>query len=215
MGCLDSGRVRATGRCRHWDRDVLGGTNARRWLEGVVELPGDHAGKPEGPKIPEKNRLEGTVSALRPGEMVWAFTASAEDRTQIYPLFGPYPVKDGEWACPYSFIGEEEGEPVDKKSKHVIWVAVITDSEAAGAVQALGKPSKPYIESAAQEPPHVEDAIDSEIFFGDWGCSRSGRSGRLQGAGTSGVEDGGRRVARDWSEAAPFSRCALGSHGGR
>jgi len=122
--------------------------------------------KPEGPKIPEKNRLEGTVSALRGGEMVWAFTASAEDRTQIYPLFGPCPVKDGEWACPYSFIGEEEGEPVDKKSKHVIWVAVITDLQAASAVQALGKQSERYIEeSAAQEPPHVDDAIESKIFL--------------------------------------------------
>src|SRR3954468_10308791 len=100
-----------------WDAWILGGsallaavvTGAATYFvgptrgdtpKGLPDSPTIELKRPKGPTIPEKNRLEGTVSELRAGESVWAFTAAAEDQTQIYPLFGPCPVEKGEWVCP-------------------------------------------------------------------------------------------------------------------
>lgn len=118
--------------------------------------------QPEGPKIPFRNRLEGTVSELRAGESVWTFTAKAESPAMIFPFPGPCPVNNGRWTCHDADVGRQQSEG----GNFIIWAVVVTDAQAARAVRVFRKgKGEAYIEeSVSKEPPHIGDALDSKTF---------------------------------------------------
>lgn len=136
--------------------------------------PSERGGSPESSKPrmiklaepkrstrPERNEFKGTVSGLQAGETVWLFHAGTEDLTEIYPFNGPCPVTDGQWTCPVAYIGE----PQDDR-EFIVWVAVLNDEQAAGAVRAISRfsPERFIKVTGDMGPPHMGKAIDSETF---------------------------------------------------
>lgn len=100
--------------------------------------------------------LEGDVSGLQPGEMVWTFNQPADNPEAVtYPNSGPCVVDydHKRWKCSHIYIGAPPG-----RGGYRIWAAVVNERQAFDIVIAL---RSPRISIQGDEPPHVLNAIAS------------------------------------------------------
>lgn len=100
--------------------------------------------------------LEGDISGLQPGEMVWTFNQPTDSPgAAIYPNSGPCVVDydHKRWKCSRIYIGA----PSDHGGFRV-WAAVVNERQAFDTVEAL---RRPQINLQGDEPTHVLNAIAS------------------------------------------------------
>lgn len=100
--------------------------------------------------------LEGDVSGLQPGEMVWTFNQPTDNPAAVvYPNSGPCVVDydHKRWRCSRTYIGA----PADRGGFR-IWAAVVNEEQAFETVEALRRPQTSL---QGDEPPHILNAIAS------------------------------------------------------
>jgi hypothetical protein len=87
------------------------------------------------------NNLNGSVSNLKNGQLVWVFNEPLKDNKShdIYPNVGPCPVSRGTWTCNPIYIGSGPlpNNPKNGQGPYKIWVAVVSEQDAYDIVNHL------------------------------------------------------------------------------
>lgn len=85
--------------------------------------------------------ISGSVSGLKPGQMVWTFNepynSQGNPSGSYFPNTGPCEVSGDTWHCSHIAIGAVGGGPIAGLGRYRIWAAVVSDSDAFSIVTAI------------------------------------------------------------------------------
>ena len=108
---------------------------ARKVVLGQIQTPSD------GSSISGYIDISGSVSGLKPGEMVWTFNvpynAQGAPSGSYFPNTGPCNVESGTWHCNHIAIGAVGPGSSHNLGRYDIWATVVSDSDAFSIVNTL------------------------------------------------------------------------------